>query len=148
MEMEEFKRVFILITLPKHYLQPNWNVAYSFVSHVATWTESITPTTISRPLLCDCYSFDILVATIKNCRRTLKVFWCFGCEMSKFNFVDDILKFVSDIVEKLCFCDILCSTWPSDSFARSVPKSIFVLLIFDTVFLIIKIEIHSIIIIE
>ena len=113
-------------------------MTYSFIFHIFIWTESIASSIISGSLFSNCCWFDILVLAVENRSGTLKVSWCLSCKMSKFNFVNNIFKLVGDILEKLVFTDILCSTGPPYTLAWSVPKSIFVLLKVDSMFLKIK----------
>ena len=110
-------------------------MTYSFVFHIFIRTESIASSAISGSLFSNCCWFDILVLAVENRSGTLKVSWCLSCKMSKFNFVNNIFKLVGDILEKLVFTDILCSTGPPYTLAWSVPKSIFVLLKIDSMFL-------------
>ena len=110
-------------------------MTYSFVFHIFIRTESVASSAISGSLFSNCCWFDIHVLAVENRCGTLKVSRCLSCKMSKFNFVNNIFKLVGDILEKLVFTYILCSTGPSYTLAWSVPKSIFILLKVDSMFL-------------
>ena len=113
-------------------------MTYSFIFHILIWTKGIASSTISGSLFSNYCWFDFHFLAVENRCGTLKVSRCLSCKMSKFNFVNNIVKLVGDILEKLVFTDILWSTGPPYTLAWSVPKSIFILLKVDSMFLKIK----------